>query len=172
MTTCCRCHRALTDPESKKRGLGPICASRRNAAVTEQESMLVVPPKSWPEFDYKVAIQKLAESKDEGEYVVYRLESGNGISAYFQAGDNPRIPLPHIVYHSPTGFEMGYGGSGPADLARSILAHAVGLPLADLLYQDFKFEFVACAKDKLVVSLSNIRQWVIKKMVEEGHANS
>lgn len=29
--------------------------------------------------------------------------------------------LPHIVRHSPTGFNCGYLGSGPADLALSIL---------------------------------------------------
>lgn len=30
--------------------------------------------------------------------------------------------LEHIIHHSPTGFEFGYNGSGPADLALSILA--------------------------------------------------
>jgi len=32
------------------------------------------------------------------------------------------IPLIHIPYHSPDGFEWGYGGSGPADLSLSMLA--------------------------------------------------
>ena len=31
-------------------------------------------------------------------------------------------PLKHIVRHSPTGMEWGYGGSGPSDTALSILA--------------------------------------------------
>lgn len=31
-------------------------------------------------------------------------------------------PLRHVELHSPDGFECGYGGSGPADLALSILA--------------------------------------------------
>lgn len=35
-------------------------------------------------------------------------------------------PLAHQVRHSPTGFAWGYGGSGPADLARSLLAAALG----------------------------------------------
>ena len=35
-------------------------------------------------------------------------------------------PLRHIRLHSPTGFEWGYGGSGPADLALSILADYLG----------------------------------------------
>lgn len=29
--------------------------------------------------------------------------------------------LPHVPVHSPDGFEMGYAGSGPADLALAIL---------------------------------------------------
>lgn len=46
--------------------------------------------------------------------------------------------LTHRVKHSPTGMGWGYAGSGPADLARSILWDACGPDLADLLYQDFK----------------------------------
>lgn len=34
--------------------------------------------------------------------------------------------LTHHVRHSPTGIEWGYGGSGPADLARSLLIDALG----------------------------------------------
>jgi len=34
--------------------------------------------------------------------------------------------LPHVVKHSPSGISWGYMGSGPADLARSLLMHALG----------------------------------------------
>lgn len=34
--------------------------------------------------------------------------------------------LEHVVKHSPTGFSWGYAGSGPADLARSILIAVLG----------------------------------------------
>ena len=34
--------------------------------------------------------------------------------------------LHHIVRHSPTGLTWGYGGSGPADTARSLLIAALG----------------------------------------------
>ena len=37
-----------------------------------------------------------------------------------------RWPLPHLVYHSPSGLSWGYHGSGPADTALSILADALG----------------------------------------------
>ena len=48
--------------------------------------------------------------------------------------DGQPYPLQHVVYHSPTGFSWGYGGSGPADgsasgsqsLALSILADQFG----------------------------------------------
>src|SRR5690606_27712886 len=45
-------------------------------------------------------------------------------------------PLDHIVYHSPTGMEWGYGGSGPADLALSILADYLGEQAAVRRYLD------------------------------------
>ena len=52
-------------------------------------------------------------------------------------------PLRHIVLHSPTGMEWGYGGSGPADLALSILCHYLGdRRLAENLHQQFKSDFV------------------------------
>jgi hypothetical protein len=35
-------------------------------------------------------------------------------------------PLPHIVKHAPDGLSWGYCGSGAADLARSLLIHALG----------------------------------------------
>lgn len=35
-------------------------------------------------------------------------------------------PLRHVVKHSPAGFEWGYEGSGPADLARSLLIDVLG----------------------------------------------
>jgi hypothetical protein len=56
-------------------------------------------------------------------------------------------PLPHVERHSPDGFAWGYGGSGPADLALSILAYATGLGerMKDRpgLYQEFKRDVVA-----------------------------
>ncbi len=55
-----------------------------------------------------------------------------------------------LVPHSPTGFEWGYGGSGPAQLAIAILADAFeglfgkdeGDELALLHYQEFKWKLI------------------------------
>jgi hypothetical protein len=58
-------------------------------------------------------------------------------------------PLVHVVHHSPDGFQYGYGGSGPADLARSILVDFFDLHGAPdqlpVSYQRFKWQFVATA---------------------------
>ena len=48
------------------------------------------------------------------------------------------------VWHSPTGFEWGYGGSGPADLALNILLAATAdRDFAARHHQSFKWRFVA-----------------------------
>jgi hypothetical protein len=54
---------------------------------------------------------------------------------------NPRLDLWN---HSPSGFEWGYGGSGPAQLALAILAdHCSNDEQAFNLYQRFKWKVVA-----------------------------
>ena len=54
---------------------------------------------------------------------------------------NPRFDLWN---HSPTGFEWGYGGSGPAQLALAILAdHCRDDDQALNFYQRFKWAVVA-----------------------------
>ena len=44
--------------------------------------------------------------------------------------DGDVTPLPHQVKHSPIGMSWGYHGSGAADLARSLLIHALGVVCA------------------------------------------
>ncbi len=48
-----------------------------------------------------------------------------------------------LLSASPSGFEWGYGGSGPAQLAIAILAHAYDDEFATDHYQRFKREIVA-----------------------------
>lgn len=71
-----------------------------------------------------------------GECTVEVLPSKPGVIAI-------GYPLPHLVRHSPAGFEWGYGGSGPADLARSLLAHHLNnTPPNPRVYQRFKAQVV------------------------------
>lgn len=48
-----------------------------------------------------------------------------------------------LLSASPSGFEWGYGGSGPAQLAIAILAHAYDDEFAREWYQQFKLDVVA-----------------------------
>lgn len=43
---------------------------------------------------------------------------------------NLRANVPHVRCHSPAGYECGYAGSGPADLALSVM-HALIPPLPE-----------------------------------------
>ena len=55
-------------------------------------------------------------------------------------------PLPlrlDLWNHSPTGFEFGYGWSGPAQLALAILADCCGDELAVMYHQAFKRAVIA-----------------------------
>lgn len=69
-------------------------------------------------------------------------------------------PLKHRVRHSPTGFEWGYLGSGPADLALSILWNFLGKEPSRILYMDFKTRFVARWKDKWEITSLEIQSWI------------
>jgi len=94
---------------------------------------------------------------------IYRGEPGGAVKVILPSGKSR--PLRHVVgerksrsLNSPTGFGRkrsdGYGGSGPADLALSILCDVLGeRPTEKQIYhgrfrayphhQDFKREFVA-----------------------------
>ena len=70
-------------------------------------------------------------------------------------------PLPlrlDLWNHSPTGFEFGYGGSGPAQLALAILADHLGDDRQALdAYQRFKWA--------VIVELPRKRSWTLTDQV-------
>lgn len=68
--------------------------------------------------------------------------------------------LKHRVHHSPTGFEWGYAGSGPADTARSLLWDVVGREVPAGVYQAFKFDVVVGLRDGWVLTEDSIRAWL------------
>lgn len=52
-------------------------------------------------------------------YIVQR--SNRGVHCSVMPDKGSLYPLRHLLRHSPDGYEYGYGGSGPSDLARSIV---------------------------------------------------
>lgn len=78
--------------------------------------------------------------------------------------ENGRVyALKHIVRHSPDGFNWGYGGSGPADTALSILADCLGPEQANRLYQPFKWDFVSGWGSEWSITEEEIREWIEKE---------
>jgi hypothetical protein len=53
------------------------------------------------------------------------------------------FPSQQIYNHSPDGFNWGYGGSGPAQLALAIMMKYVDARTAQQYYHQFKFGFIA-----------------------------
>jgi len=78
-------------------------------------------------------------------------------------------PLWHIIVHSPDGFNWGYGGSGPADLALAILADLIGEEEARKHYQAFKWDFIAKLPQGKGWTLKEeqIRNWLIDRTIGE-----
>lgn len=81
---------------------------------------------------------------------------------------NPRFDLRS---HSPTGFNWGYGGSGPAQLALALLADALGDDdRAQENYQQFKFKVVSrFDADQFELSQEEIRQTVAQLEAARGN---
>jgi hypothetical protein len=89
------------------------------------------------------------KSRAEKPRRVYRGERTEAGAAVYYADGGPESPLPlapslSLRNHSPTGFEWGYMGSGPSQLALALLLDVTGDPeLARDRYMAFKCRFVA-----------------------------
>jgi hypothetical protein len=77
-------------------------------------------------------------------------------------------PSQALLNHSPDGFEWGYSGSGPAQLALALLLDATGDSLIALKYhQDFKERFVADWGNSWHISGEQIKRWIKLRQFHE-----
>ena len=78
------------------------------------------------------------------------------------------------VWHSATGFEWGYGGSGPADLALNILLAATGdRDFAASNHQAFKWRFVAALpREGGVIRGTDVLDWIAQRAVGGSRSSS
>lgn len=160
---CCVCGQRLKDPRSVATGMGRICAHRvqgnshhRHAIDPSRDAFLMVPLQEG-------IVLKREPSESYGGYVI-------------------KTNVPHlVVHHSPTGFEFGYAGSGPADLALNIveaLLNRLGFQghrstcfdgscfsLAYRLHQSFKVKFIASApREGTVIPYPLVEAWLLERI--------
>lgn len=74
--------------------------------------------------------------------------------------------------HSPSGFNWGYGGSGPAQLALAILVNFTGNEAFALAhYQDFKWHFLATeamgTASRFQIEGAQIIEWIRKQPIRD-----
>lgn len=86
----------------------------------------------------------------------------DGVFAWWTDDAEPGMmhALPHLRLHSPDGFEFGYGGSGPADLARSIVGNLLDTTDPNpVLYQGVKADLIASQQgDGFTLTEAQVRE--------------
>jgi hypothetical protein len=94
-------------------------------------------------------------------YLIQRTEAG--VQAWAVCPNGARTPIPHLVHHSPTGMEFGYAGSGPADLARSIVGFELQTTNPDpAVYQDFKRAFIEAPQgEEFQIQRADVVLWYL-----------
>lgn len=155
MYKCERCGRTLKTSPWKEQGIGRICAQKKRG-----------------EEGFKLA-QKELEPAFDGSNDIRFLRTYDGLVCNVRQ---------NVVEHSPTGFEIGYPGSGPADLSLNIL-HVLLPPkgaddvqcyagvvsrLAWTLHQDMKFDLIATLPrletgQETTLSIEAVRGWIFRK---------
>lgn len=164
---CKRCRRPLKNPVARALGYGKICAGFMGLAFGAP------------------ALPKVAGATDvEPGQLVKAPTEPNCMDVVLRraAEGEPFTNVPHtVIWHSPTGFEWGYGGSGPADLALNILNQFVppGVDLdepekcfagecsrfAAANHQDFKFQFIASMpKEGGTIKAEVIKEWIYARV--------
>jgi len=77
-------------------------------------------------------------------------------------------PRRDVRDHSPCGFEWGYGGSGPAQLALALLCDVTeDRAVARELYQDFKRAVVAqLPKPGWILHTEDVEGWILWRIAQ------
>jgi len=104
----------------------------------------------------------------------HKLYQVRGYDHTVYLNDNLLDPKPsqRVINHSPDGFSWGYGGSGPAQLALAIMLKFVKKDIAVLLYQDFKWQFVARWENPGFSATIDIIGWIEKQKAYKKYIDS
>lgn len=163
---CSRCKKPLSNPVSVDAGMGPICRGHHGGKemnICKREDFEDQPIEDHISLAVALVLQR---DGDDNHAVV-------------------RTNVPHlVVHHSPSGYEFGYGGSGPADLALNICQFylkSMGYDgektkcfdgecysLAWVLHQEFKRVFIEPAPHQgITIPMVEIKQWFEDHITED-----
>ncbi len=155
---CRRCNRTLKSEPGRTDGIGPVCKMKEDAGISKQtaDDGDIIEPYDGCD----IWIERLATPTDLVPGVTMNQKhTCSGI----------RTNIRRTVYrHSPTGFNFGYGGSGPADAALNILRMFTTEDIANANYQAFKFLYLTTGGDRLVIPKNEIMEFLNKCKNEEG----
>ena len=101
-----------------------------------------------------------------GKIVGRRVEGTPHGSPWVTVNGQPLSPRPsqQVVNHSPDGFDWGYGGAGPAQLALAIALLFCRPATAVRLYQEFKWRFIApCPADGFELDMAVAQAWFLRQ---------
>lgn len=106
-------------------------------------------------------------------YIGTKTEGGAGPQTVIRhQSDGHDLPLDpsrsqRVWNHSPDGFQWGYGGSGPSQLALAILLDVTSdEELSVRLHQDFKRDKIATLGDSFVLTIDEIHAWLASSRQE------
>jgi hypothetical protein len=77
-----------------------------------------------------------------------------------------------VANHSPTGFNWGYGGSGPAQLSLAVMLCFLPKDQATRLYMDFKFKYIAGLPRTDFIKTVPLREIVASILDERQNAST
>lgn len=97
------------------------------------------------------------------------VRTGRGFNrCYINGSEIFHYASQEIKNHSPNGFEWGYGGSGPSQLALAIVYHITGNRTTSLsLYHRFKEQFIMKVKANESIIDVDVSGWVKIKLEED-----
>jgi len=98
------------------------------------------------------------------------IEGGFHVFVENEGVQHPLDPTPsqEIINHSPDGFNWGYSGSGPSQLALGILYDVTGdRNLSLRYYHDFKEDCIRSMPDQWQLKENSVITWIEKKMFDE-----
>ena len=94
-------------------------------------------------------------------YIGRRYEEGNVVVVAEKDDPSSSQRLEHHVQHSPDGFNWGYSGSDPSELARCILWDFLGEEPTAAAYRDFTRVFiVGIQEDSWTIDSTLITTWL------------